>query len=426
VIAGFRCATCGTSVDIATPWAWRCPKAVGSDRHHVLRIVATAGLLPELRPENPFTWFGPNMAWHAFARAHGMTALACDAIVHELDDAVRAFAGVGFHVTPFMRHDTLSDALGFTRTGGVWIKDDTGNVGGSHKARHLFAILLHLVAAERLGVAPTRTRPRLAIASCGNAAIAAATLAGAVQWPIDVFVPPWAKPAVRERLAALGATIVTCPRLADDPPGDPCIHRFREAVNSGSVPFSVQGPENAYCLDGGRTLGVEIGLQAAVAGVRLDTVFAQTGGGAFATGIGDGLHQSLGVRVPNLVAVQPVGCAPLVRAAAAAARFGSTAPQHWPEVMWPWEAEPQSLATGILDDETYDWISVLENVDRSGGSVIAVDEPSIERALELISTTTTIRADATSTAGLAGVLTIRSTIDDNANVAIVVSGIRRD
>jgi threonine synthase len=366
------------------------------------------------------------MAWHAFARAHGMTAAACEAIVLEIDNAVQAFAGVGFHVTPFARHDALSDALGFASAGGVWIKDETGNVGGSHKARHLFAILLHLVVAERLGVAPTTARPRLAIASCGNAAIAAATLAGAVAWPIDVFVPPWAKRAVRDRLAALGANIVTCPRLADDPPGDPCIHRFREAVNSGSVPFSVQGPENALCLDGGRTLGIEIGLQSGAAGVGLDTVFAQTGGGAFATGIGDGLHESLGTRMPKLLAVQAAGCAPLVRAAVEAKRFGAAAPSRWRDVMWPWETEPDSLATGILDDETYDWIGVLENVERSGGSVIAVDEPLIARALELISTTTTIQADATSTAGLAGLLKARSTIDDRANVAIVVSGIRRE
>jgi threonine synthase len=60
-------------------------------------------------------------------------------------------------------------------------------VGGSQKARHLFTILLHLLAAERLGQLPER--PPLAIASCGNAALAAATLAAAADWPIDVYVP---------------------------------------------------------------------------------------------------------------------------------------------------------------------------------------------------------------------------------------------
>ena len=35
-------------------------------------------------------------------------------------------------------------------TGGVWVKDETGNVSGSHKARHLFDVLLQLEVAERL------------------------------------------------------------------------------------------------------------------------------------------------------------------------------------------------------------------------------------------------------------------------------------
>ena len=57
---------------------------------------------------------------------------------------------------------------------------------------------------------------------------------------------------------SLGATITVCPRRADDPPGDPAVLRFREAVAAGAVPFSVQGPENALCLDGGRTIGWEL------------------------------------------------------------------------------------------------------------------------------------------------------------------------
>ena len=52
-------------------------------------------------------------------------------------------------------------------------------------------ILLHLRAAELLGLADGPRRP-LAIASCGNAAIAAATLAARADWPLEVFVPDWA------------------------------------------------------------------------------------------------------------------------------------------------------------------------------------------------------------------------------------------
>ena len=113
---------------------------------------------------------------------------------------------------PVPRHavrpaDALSDALGFARDGGVWVKDETGNVGGSHKARHLFTILLHLVAAEALGLArsvPASTA-RLAIASCGNAALAAATLAARSTGRSTCSCRTWADPAVLGASTALGA-----------------------------------------------------------------------------------------------------------------------------------------------------------------------------------------------------------------------------
>ena len=136
-------------------------------------------------------------------------------------------------------------------------------VGGSHKARHLFTILLHLRTAEvaRPGaVATARASGRR-----WRSPRAATRRSPRRRWPrpstgrSTVFVPPTADPAVLDLLAALGATIVPCPRSADDPPGDPCVHRFREAVADGAVPFSVQGTENVWCLDGGRTIGWEMG-----------------------------------------------------------------------------------------------------------------------------------------------------------------------
>jgi threonine dehydratase len=415
MIAGFRCAVCGTSVDIATPWSWRCPRSTDVDRHHVLRIISRPGTRGDGIEA---------MAWFAFAGAHGMTHRACQALLAELDDAVRNIAGVGFRVTPFARSDPLSDELGFSAEGGVWLKDETGNVAGSHKARHLFSILLHLIVAERLGVAPVARRPRLAIASCGNAAIAAATLATAVAWPIDVFVPEWANDAVLRRLHELGANVVSCPRRASDPPGDPCVLRFREAVSVGSIPFAVQGPENAWCLDGGRTLGHELARPGD--GVAFDAVFAQVGGGAFGTCIGDGLRDVLGNVRPRLYAVQAAGCAPLKRAWDRARELGvAHAGEHWGECMWPWETEPTSAATGILDDETYDWLGLVEHLDQTGGDVVVADESHIAEAHRLVTEVAHIDADHTGTSGLAGLLAARDRVPKSAKVAVVISGQKR-
>jgi len=277
VVSGWRCAVCDATTPIDQALSWSCPHATGDDRHHAPQIVQRIAPLCSGGYANPFVAFRRYLAFDAFAAANGMAVEARDSLVRELDSLVAGVAGTGFVTTPFLRADALSDALGFAADGGVWVKDETRHVAGSHKARHLFGILLHLVAAERCGVAPwsPTTRPPLAIASCGNAAIAASTLAASVQWPIRVFVPESASPTVMGTLHALGATVEECPRLATDPPGDPCVHRFREAVRDGAVPFSVQGTENAWCLDGGRTIGWEMArhFEEAVEGPPLDRVF---------------------------------------------------------------------------------------------------------------------------------------------------------
>ena len=445
MIAGYRCAACGATVDIAEPLPFRCPNATTADRHHVLRLAAsTVALRPSDDPD-PFVAFGPYLAWRAFANAHGMRADACDALTRSLSSSVEQVDGQGFAWTPFARADRLSDALGFSVAGGVWVKDETGNVSGSHKARHLVSTMLQLLAAERLGVAAWRStgdRPRLAIASCGNAALAAATMAASVGWPLDVFVPPSAAAQVVVRLGELGAVIVVCPRRAGDLPGDPCVHRFREAVARGSVPFSVQGPENALCLDSGRTIGWELGLQWArdpQAVGAIDRLFVQVGGGALAACAASGLRDHH--MVPRLHAVQTAGCAPLARAWLRANTIGvRAAPSRWAECMWPWEPVEDSVATGILDDETYDWIGVVDAMAGSGGQPVTVTEHLVAEANALALVHTDIAVDPTGSAGLAGVMLGRGWPDvpvdsaetpgstdghrvgEDENVAVVFSG----
>jgi threonine synthase len=419
--AGWRCMVCGASVDIAQPLAWRCPNATGDDRHHELELVQASAPLHSNGADNPFLAFRSALAWDSYAAASGLTAAARDALVAELDARVGVIAGTGFVATPFGRAAALSDALGFSDRGGLWLKDETHNVAGSHKARHLFTILLHLVTTEVAGRAPwagPSERPLLAIASCGNAALAAATLAAAVAWPIHVFVPVGASPAVVQELTAHGAQVVTCPRLPTDPPGDPCVHRFREAVAQGAVPFSVQGPENAWCLDGGRTIGWEMAHQSA--GTTFDRMFVQVGGGALAACVAAGL--AMADMRPRLHAVQTHSAAPLERAWRL--RNDANSPS-WSAVMWPWEHVGTSLADGILDDETYDWLPVTAAMSATDGSPVVVDEAEVERANELARQHTAIDASHTGTAGLAGALALRDQIGDDERIVVIFSGVRR-
>jgi len=440
LVTGWRCAVCAAEVDIATDRPWRCPNSTAHDRRHVLRIVtadagtdvdtgvagddvddagqpAVDGLRPGL---HPFVRHDADLAWAAHAAANGIGRAERRRLVLELDDAVRRVAGTGFVPTPFGRSDALSDALGFGDGGGVWVKDETGAVAGSQKARHLFTILLHLRALEQLG--RLGERPPLAIASCGNAALAAATLARAAEWPIDVYVPTWMSDGFGRELDRLGARIHRSERRRSDPSGDPAMFRFREAVAAGAIPFTVQGPENALALDGGRTLGWEIGEQAAERGVGdLDRIFVQVGGGAFATCVGATRPAH------RFHAVQVEGCAPLARAWRRAVDelgdpVSDLAARHWAELMTPW-SDPQSLADGILDDETYDWLGVFEAQGVGEPPIVAAEADIV--AAHQLARSVGFDVSPTGSAGLAGLLAVVDGVQPTERVAVVMSGVAR-
>ncbi len=310
--------------------------------------------------------------------------------VGQLDEAVAGVDGHGFVVTP------CSESLIGERS--IFIKDETDNVSGSHKARHTFGLMLHLLVRERRDGA-SADRPPLAIASCGNAAVAAAVVAAAERWAINVYVPENPEAAVVARLQDLGANVEFCPRI-DGEDGDPSYHRFREAVGAGAVPFGCQGPDNGYTIDGGRTLGYELAEQAP----GIDRVYVQVGGGALAASVAQGL--AIGGSRAALIAVQTEGCAPLARAWDRTAELGGLdeARRQRRAVMWPWTPTPFSAASGILDDETYDWAAVTEAMEATGGHPVVVPEPLVTKACEVGRSATGINVSPTGSAGLAGLL----------------------
>ena len=115
------------------------------------------------------------------------------------------------------------------------------------------------------------------------------------------------------------------------------------------------------------------------------------------------------------------------------ARFGSGPVDrrylatHRSEFMWPWESEPRSVARGILDDETYDWLAVVDGMLETGGQPIVVDEATLVEASEIAASATGIDADHTGTAGLAGLIELirRGEVREDETVAVIFTGIRR-
>ena len=161
------CAGCGAVPDRSYPYPFRCPNAGREeDVDHVLRreLDLSSVRFPTSDSEsNPFIRYRTLLHAYQVAMRGGLSDDAFCALVRQLDERVAAVDGHGFSVTPFARSAELSDALAFSEPGGVWVKDETRNVSGSHKARHLFGVLVYLEVAERLGLTKRDQRPELAI-----------------------------------------------------------------------------------------------------------------------------------------------------------------------------------------------------------------------------------------------------------------------
>jgi len=423
---GFACAGCGFVAAPATV-PLRCPNArPGDDVDHVLRrtLDTTRVAWPSGGEANPYVRYRTLLHGYHLARAAGQSDAAIVAEIERLNDAVAAVDGHGFRTTP------LTDGDGFL------VKDETRNVSGSHKARHLFGTLLSL----RLAGGDRPDRP-LAIASCGNAALAAAVVARAAQRELRVFVPTDAEAAVVQRIGALGAQVTHCERRPGER-GDPSVLRMREAVADGAMPFTCQGNENGLAIEGGLTLGYELADQLREMGRSADHLFVQVGGGALASSVIQALTEarSLGAidSLPRIYAVQTRNAHPLVRAYGllrARLNHGDSteeelvwASHHRSEFMWPWSPAPRSIAGGILDDETYDWLAVVRGMVATRGRPLLVSEAELRAANELARQSTDIDVDHTGSAGLAGLLQLRrdGDISPNQTSVVLFTGVRRN
>jgi threonine dehydratase len=452
---------------------------VGSDDgDHVLRRLLdprAVGSAEELRElflsdeENPFIRY--RRLFHSYwtARAGGVSDDEYQEMVRRLDEAIAEVEGSGMRETPFAVQAALRGELGPDAADAVWIKDETGNVTGSHKARHLVGVMLWLEVARRSAIESGAgwIQPSLAIASCGNAALAAAVVAKAAGLSLDVFVPPDAESAVLESLGRYGARLTSCPR-EEAGEGDPCYRRFQEALAEGALPFTCQGSENGLTIEGGETLVWEMVSVMSQQDQSFDHLVLQVGGGALASSCIQALREAwtmgLFERLPRIHTVQTEGAFPLRRAwdllagrilrrcgesdsgilddtgrLAAAEWIHHKAPDeiisqelcyaatHRSEFMWPWEQEPKSLARGILDDETYDWLAVVEGMLTTGGTPVVTSEAVLKQANDLARAKTPVEVDPTGSAGLAGALELgrRGVFRPEDTVAVLFTGVSR-
>ena len=262
--------------------------------------------------------------------------------------------GEGF--TPILDLGKVAAAPGVQ----VSLKDDGAMPTGSFKAR---GMAVAVSRARELGLHD------LFVPSAGNAGTALAAYSTRAGLTARVYLPERTPEPMKRAVRSYGAEVVEVSGTIREA-GEAA--RAREK-SRGS--FDMSTLREPYRVEGKKTMGLEIVEQTGPDELP-DAILYPTGGGTGLVGMAKAFRElrSLGLldRVPRLYAVQPDGCAPVVRALA----DGS------PKIT-PW-SDPTTIAPGLLVPAPFSSERILEAVrETRGGGVTVTDREILEAMRDL-------------------------------------------
>ncbi len=258
---------------------------------------------------------------------------------------------LGEGMTPLSPLARLGRSLGMTR---LVVKDEGLLPSGSFKAR---GAAVGVSRARELGV------QQIAMPTNGNAGAAWALYAARAGLRSHIVMPTDAPAITRAECVAAGARLALvrghigdAGRMVAD------LARRRDDV------FDVSTLKEPYRIEGKKTMGYEIAEQL---GWRLpEVVVYPTGGGVGLIGMHKAFAELLDLgwvsgSLPRMVAVQAIGCAPIVKAFEARAATSE-----------PWE-NPHTIAYGINVPKALGDFLVLDALYSSGGTAVSVEDASL-------------------------------------------------
>ena len=262
--------------------------------------------------------------------------------------------------TPLIHATRLAQRLGADN---LWVKNEGPNPTGSFKARGLScAVSMCVELGQKV----------LAIPSAGNAAGALAGYAAAAGLESRIFIPKDVPQANLVECQAFGAQVFLIDGLISD-----CARLVAERKNAEGW-FDVSTLKEPYRLEGKKTMGFEVAEQ--FAWELPDAIFYPAGGGVGLIGMWkafDELEQIgwIGPKRPKMIAVQAVGCAPVVRAF----ERGESRCEFWPNAY--------TVAAGLRVPKPLGDFLMLEAIRASAGTAIAVtDTEMLDAGIELAQT----------------------------------------
>jgi threonine synthase len=321
-----------------------------------------------------------------------------------INNPVKNLIDLGTGGTPLIRSKKLADKIGIRK---LFLKLEIGNPSGSFKDRPI-----------SIGVSKAKefNSQTLTAASSGNAAAALATFGARAGHNVVVFVPEHSPQGKIAQLSYLGAKVI---RVSIEKEGeDPTVKLFQLAYKKyGWTPCPSFGPFNPFQFFGTKSLGFELCEQ-------LDSVpdwiLCNTGSGGLLAGTYEGFKDFKQLdfieNTPQMVAVQPQECAPIVQAV-----LDKIQPLEFKD----WPKTPNTIAGGLADPHPWDADSALEAIYESNGTAIAVDEKSILETQRWLATYEGIFGEPSGTAAIAGLIQLVNlgTIDPSDCIVVPITGI---
>jgi threonine synthase len=244
----------------------------------------------------------------------------------------------------------------------VSIKDDGSMPTGSFKAR---GMAVAVSRARELGLTA------LYAPSAGNAGVALAAYSARAGIRARVYLPERTPGAMKVAVLLYGGEVVEVPGTIREA-GEQA--RTRE---KGRGSFDMSTLREPYRVEGKKTMGLEIFEQAGSGGLP-DAIVYPAGGGTGLVGMAKAFEELklLGLidSPPRLYAVQPEGCAPIVRALT----DGSTRVTPW--------ADPHTVAPGLLVPSPFSSERVLEAIRSTRGGGVTVTDREIVAAMRSLAT----------------------------------------
>ncbi len=294
--------------------------------------------------------------WSREAVAKGPCSMWRYAPVLPVRDASH-IVSLGEGMTPIARTTRLGGRLGAKD---LWVKDEGINPTGSFKARGLACAVSMCV---ELGIR------KVAIPSAGNAASAMAAYAAAAGIEAYIFMPRDVPQSNYIECKAFGANVTLVDGLISD-----CGRMVAERKDAEGW-FDVSTLKEPYRIEGKKTMGYEVAEQ--LGWTLPDAIFYPAGGGVGLIGMWKafGEMEALGwisSKRPKMIAVQPEGCQPVVRAF----ERGESKSQFWDNA--------HTVAAGLRVPKPLGDVLMLDAIRKSGGTAIAVsDEELMDASLEL-------------------------------------------